>query len=74
MSPLIRVKTLTAFVFDFKIKTHTDHSSLMLANIPQNATFGETTDTGFIEPNKALALTTSFLLGLGDSCYNTQVK
>lgn len=46
----------------------------MLANIPQNAPFGETTDTGFIEPNKALALTTSFLLGLGDSCFNTQVR
>ena len=46
----------------------------MLANFPQNAPFEETQDIGFIEPNKALALTTSFLLGLGDSCFNTQVK
>jgi len=46
---------------------------LMLANFPQNAPFEETQDIGFIEPNKALALTTSFLLGLGDSCFNTQV-
>jgi len=48
--------------------------AFMFINFPQDAPDGEnTSETGFIEPNTPLALTTSFLLGFGDACFNTQV-
>ena len=49
--------------------------AFMFINFPQDAPDGEnTSETGFIEPNTPLALTTSFLLGFGDACFNTQVR
>ena len=46
----------------------------MFLNFPMDANdHNETDDTGIIEPNTALALTTSFSLGFSDACYNTQV-
>ena len=48
--------------------------SFMFINFPMEANDNDETDEiGFIEPNKALALTTSFILGFSDSCFNTQV-
>jgi len=46
---------------------------LMFINFPANATLGETLEIGYISPNKALALCTSFILGFSDACFNTQV-
>lgn len=49
--------------------------SFMFINFPMEANDNDETDEiGFINPNKALALTTSFILGFSDSCFNTQVK
>jgi len=44
-------------------------------NLPKEAPMGETTpdQTSIIESNKYLAITTSFLLGLSDACFNTQI-
>uniref|UniRef100_A0A8D8W830 UNC93-like protein MFSD11 n=2 Tax=Cacopsylla melanoneura TaxID=428564 RepID=A0A8D8W830_9HEMI len=42
-------------------------------NIPNAAPFGDTMDEAFIQPNQYLAILCSFLLGLGDSCQNTQI-
>ena len=47
--------------------------SLMFINFPANPPDDNTAEVGFIEPNTPMALTTSFLLGLSDACYNTQV-
>ena len=47
----------------------------MFLNFPMDANdHNETNDTGIIEPNKALALTTGFSLGFSDACYNTKVE
>lgn len=46
---------------------------LIFLNIPVDAVFHETPESAIIEPNKALALFCSFLLGFGDACYNTQI-
>ena len=50
--------------------------TLMFVNFPMDANNdAETDDIGFLDPpNKALAITTSFLLGFSDSCFATQVK
>ena len=48
--------------------------ALMFINFPMNATLGETSDIGYIEPSKEIALTTSFILGFSDACFNTQVN
>ena len=43
-------------------------------NLPANAPMGETDDEAYIKPsNSYLAIFGSFLLGLGDACYNTQI-
>jgi len=47
--------------------------AMMFVNIPMDAPLGETSDVGFIDPSKELALTASFILGFSDSCFNTQV-
>ena len=48
--------------------------ALMFINFPMNATLGETSDIGYIDPSKEIALTTSFILGFSDACFNTQVN
>ena len=48
--------------------------AMMFVNIPMDAPLGETSDVGFIDPSKELALTASFILGFSDSCFNTQVS
>lgn len=42
-------------------------------NLPANSNFAATWDRAYIESNLYLAFVGSFLLGLGDSCYNTQL-
>lgn len=48
---------------------------LMFLLVPREAPLGETQlgQTGFIDPNKYLAVFTGFLLGAADGCYNTQI-
>lgn len=46
---------------------------LIFLNLPNNANFGETTDDAYITPNQYVAILCSFLLGFGDSCFNTQI-
>uniref|UniRef100_A0A2R5LAG9 UNC93-like protein MFSD11 n=1 Tax=Ornithodoros turicata TaxID=34597 RepID=A0A2R5LAG9_9ACAR len=42
-------------------------------NLPATSPLGDTLDPAYITSNLTLALVGSFLLGLGDSCYNTQI-
>lgn len=46
---------------------------VIFINIPNDAPFGESTSDAFIKSNQVLAIMCSFLLGLGDACYNTQI-
>ncbi|XP_055609072.1 UNC93-like protein MFSD11 [Uranotaenia lowii] len=47
---------------------------LVFMNIPDAAPFGDTDDVAFISPPIAtVAILCSFLLGLGDACFNTQI-
>lgn len=46
---------------------------LIFINIPDVAPLRETYDFAYIHSNAILALFCSFLLGFGDSCFNTQV-
>lgn len=46
---------------------------MIFINIPDNATYKDTSDMAFIHPNIYIALTCSFILGFGDACFNTQV-
>ncbi|KZS04435.1 Protein unc-93 A [Daphnia magna] len=46
---------------------------LIFLNIPDNAPFGDTTDTAFITSSSFLAILSSFLVAFGDACFNTQV-
>lgn len=47
---------------------------LIFMNIPDSAPFGDTDDVAFLQPpNAAVAILCSFLLGLGDACFNTQI-
>uniref|UniRef100_A0A914XGC5 UNC93-like protein MFSD11 n=1 Tax=Plectus sambesii TaxID=2011161 RepID=A0A914XGC5_9BILA len=47
--------------------------ALIFVNLPTQAPIEKTNDTSLIEPSLALALVCSFLLGLADSCWNTQI-
>ncbi|KYM84182.1 PREDICTED: UNC93-like protein MFSD11 [Atta cephalotes] len=42
-------------------------------NLPNDASFKDTDNVGYIETSKFLALAGSLALGFGDACYNTQV-
>ncbi|XP_073987581.1 UNC93-like protein MFSD11 isoform X2 [Rhodnius prolixus] len=46
---------------------------IIFINIPSDAVFGETSKTAIIKSNMWLALLSSFLIGIGDSCLNTQI-
>jgi len=48
---------------------------LAFLNLPNESPLRETEawETAFIEPNKYLAIFTSFLLGFSDACFNTQI-
>ncbi|XP_039280863.1 UNC93-like protein MFSD11 isoform X2 [Nilaparvata lugens] len=47
--------------------------SLILLNLPNSSVFGNTNELAIIESSTYIALACSVLLGLGDSCYNTQI-
>ncbi|XP_075214171.1 UNC93-like protein MFSD11 [Lycorma delicatula] len=46
---------------------------LMIINLPNNSVFGDTYDKAIIESNIAIGLLCSCFLGIGDSCFNTQI-
>ncbi|CAH1112472.1 unnamed protein product, partial [Psylliodes chrysocephalus] len=46
---------------------------LIFLNLPNASPFSETADSAYITSNSILAIFCSFLLGLGDSFYNTQI-
>ncbi|XP_025209177.1 UNC93-like protein MFSD11 [Melanaphis sacchari] len=46
---------------------------LIFVNLPNDSPFGDTYTKSIIKPNQHLAVFCSFLLGLGDSGFNTQI-
>lgn len=45
----------------------------ILLNLPNDASFADTDNTGFIKTSPFLAMAGSLALGFGDACFNTQV-
>ncbi|XP_054284327.1 UNC93-like protein MFSD11 [Macrosteles quadrilineatus] len=46
--------------------------SLIFINLPNSASYGESYEEAIIHPSAAVAMLCSFMLGLSDSCLNTQ--
>ncbi|XP_071961166.1 UNC93-like protein MFSD11 [Antedon mediterranea] len=46
---------------------------MILLNIPGNAPLHKAEDNAYIEPSIGVGLLCAFLLGFGDSCFNTQI-
>ncbi|XP_055616683.1 UNC93-like protein MFSD11 [Toxorhynchites rutilus septentrionalis] len=47
---------------------------LVFMNLPDSAPFGDTDDVSYFDPPvPSIAILCSFLLGLGDACFNTQI-
>jgi hypothetical protein len=46
---------------------------LIFLNLPDSSPFGNTNDSAHIKSNVTVAVISAYLLGLGDSCYNTQM-
>ncbi|XP_050544035.1 UNC93-like protein MFSD11 [Daktulosphaira vitifoliae] len=46
---------------------------LIFINLPDDSPFQDTDTISFIQPNQYIAIFCSFLLGFGDSCFNTQI-
>lgn len=53
--------------------THVVAFYTIFVNLPANSPLGATWEPAYIESNLYLAFVGSFLLGFGDSCYNTQI-
>ncbi|XP_077526950.1 UNC93-like protein MFSD11 isoform X3 [Haemaphysalis longicornis] len=53
--------------------THVVAFYTIFVNLPANSPLGPTWEPAYIESNLYLAFVGSFLLGFGDSCYNTQI-
>lgn len=58
-------------IFGFVV--HAAAFLIALLNLPIDSPFGQTDDVGIITPLAELAIFGSFLLGLGDACFNTQI-
>ncbi|KAK9876745.1 hypothetical protein WA026_014983 [Henosepilachna vigintioctopunctata] len=46
---------------------------MVFVNLPNEASDRDTDDTSVVEPSAGLVVITSFLLGIADSCFNTQI-
>ncbi|XP_077979841.1 UNC93-like protein MFSD11 [Glandiceps talaboti] len=46
---------------------------LIFINLPERSPIEETFEIAYIDPNKYIAFLCAFMLGLGDSCFNTQI-
>ncbi|KAL3285308.1 hypothetical protein HHI36_019417 [Cryptolaemus montrouzieri] len=46
---------------------------LIFINLPNEAPFGDTDDFSIIEPSAVLVIGSAFMLGLADTCFNTQI-
>ncbi|VDK43557.1 unnamed protein product [Cylicostephanus goldi] len=46
---------------------------LSFLNLPMEAPLHKTSSVGYIDPSIFIAIVTAYFLGLGDSCWNTQI-